>query len=160
MADDVKRAVQDWTRAIMVLDASELLVRDIIERELEGVAQLGHVKLTAAKSAVRSVMSQVASVRTQAWKTAFRILQGRGVSDIAGHSLSVWASFFCAQDLAAIESAIRVALFTGASNVEVAAKVVGTAGLRGVDGCAEFSRHKLAHLAKQQIRGKRHADHT
>ena len=140
----------------MILDASEVLVRDVVERELLDIAGLDHVTIGAAQAVTKRLMDRVGEIRTQAIKTAFLIIRSRvGNEEIHGHSLATWAQYFAKYDLANIETAIRTGLIQGLNNLEIARKVVGSMGLQGIDGVTEYTRHKIASLGKMEIRALR-----
>lgn len=139
-----------WAKAIMVLDASEVLIRDLIERDLVNIA--GSNSPTLILSA-RKLAAKVADIRLAAIKTAFRVLRDRlGDYKILDHSLASWASAFSASDRKNIETAIQVGLTAGLDNTEIARRVVGSMALNGVDGVTEYTRHKIAHLGRAAIK--------
>jgi hypothetical protein len=150
---DAKDHLLSWSKAIMILDASEVLVRDIVERELNGVAGLDHVTIGVVETVTKRLMARVRAVRTEAIQLAFRALRSRiGDEEIRGHSLATWAQYFLQFDLTNIETAIRTGLIQGLDNMAIARKVVGSMGLSGIDGVTEYTRHRIAHLGKQQVK--------
>lgn len=150
---DITSYVLAWHKAIMILDASEVLVRDIIERELLDVAGLEHITIGVVNAATKRLMDNIREVRTEAIRTAFQVVRSRlGDEEIHGHSLATWAQEFLRFDLTNIETAVRTGLIQGKNNMEIARKVVGSMGLNGVDGVSEWTRHRLAHFGKAQIK--------
>lgn len=152
----VKLQLVAWAKAIMVLDASEVLIRDLIERDLAG--HTGGKPITVMKGlesipAANRLVEKIKPIRQDAIKTAFRLLRSRlGDVRVMDRSLAVWAQAFAANDLETIRTAIMTGLHEGIDNAEIARKVVGTMGLNGVDGVTEFTRHKIAHLGRAAIK--------
>lgn len=67
-----------WNQAIAILDATELEIRDVIERGLADYAGLDHLKLGDAMSAADRVSKEVAAIRRKAIRRAFRLLRDKG----------------------------------------------------------------------------------
>lgn len=150
----VKLQLVAWQKAIIVIDASEIMVRDMIERELAGkTGPSAEHRPKRALEAVDALVAKIADVRVSAIQTAFRLLRDRfdnaAVLDI---SLAKWAAYFAQQDIKAIDAAIRAGLINGEDNTEIARKVVGSMALNGVDGVTEFTRNKIAHLGRAAIK--------
>lgn len=151
----VKLQLVAWAKAIMVLDASEILVRDLIERDLAGHTgkPINVMKGLESIPAANRLVEKIKPIRQDAIKTAFRLLRTRlGDVRVMDRSLAVWAQAFAANDLETIRTAIMTGLHDGIDNAEIARKVVGTIGLNGVDGVTEFTRHKIAHLGRAAIK--------
>lgn len=151
----VKMQLVAWAKAIMVLDASEILIRDLIERDLAGHTgkPVNVMKGLEAIPAANRLVAKIKPIREDAIRTAFRLLRVRlGDVRVLDKSLAVWAKAFAAHDLETIRTAIMIGLHDGIDNTEIARKVVGTMGLNGVDGVTEFTRHKIAHLGRAAIK--------
>lgn len=145
-----------WSRAIEILDESEPKVRDVIERGFASVARLKHVRLVAAENATRKVLREVHEIRTAALKKAFRFIRSQlGDDPIMGISLSRWAAAIVRTDAAAIATAVRAALASGRSNTAIARAVIGSMSKNGVDGATQFTRQRMAHLARSSIRAQK-----
>lgn len=151
----VKLQLVAWAKAIMVLDASEILIRDLIERDLSGHTGAA-VSLRAGMQAIpiaNRLVAKIKDIRYDAIKTAFRLLRTRlGDVKVLDHSLPVWAQTFAKNDIETIRSAITSALLDGLDNTEIARRVVGSMALNGVDGVTEYTRHKIAHLGRAAIK--------
>ena len=142
-----------WAKAIMVLDGSEIIIRDLIERDLAGsqVMPIARILVVTAH-----LVRKVVQIREHAIKTAFRLLRDRlGDKPILDASFAAWAQALARDDAASITAAIQQGLGDGLDSTEIARKVVGTRGLNGVDGCTEFPRHKLAHIGRAAIKESR-----
>lgn len=152
----VKLQLVAWAKAIMVLDASEVIVRDVIERDLAGkTGSAAEYRPMKALAIVDKIVADIRVVREDAIKTAFRLLRDRlGDHAIFDTSLAKWAAYFAKLDIQAIDAAIRAGLINGDDNTEIARKVVGSMGLNGVDGVTEYTRHKLAHLGRAAIKDR------
>lgn len=152
----VKLQLVAWAKAIMVLDASEVMVRDLIERELVGkTGNAAEYRPMKSLAVVDKIVAEIKDVREHAIKTAFRLLRDRlGDHTIFDTSLAKWAAYFAQLDIKAIDAAIRAGLINGDDNTEIARKVVGSMGLNGVDGVTEYTRHKIAHLGRAAIRDR------
>jgi hypothetical protein len=160
----LKTQLAAWSKAIMILDASEVLTRDLIERDLAGHTGTPHslrAGLRAIPIANRLVL-KIKPVREDAIKAAFRLLRSRlGDVKILDQSFAVWAQAFAKNDLETIRTAIISGLLAGIDNIEIARRVVGSMGLNGVDGVTEYTRHKLAHLGRASIsKGEQHETGT
>lgn len=140
-----------WSKAVQILDGSEVLVRDVIERELAGVA---FVRSNAAFNRIMdSIMSRITDIRTEAIRTAFIIVRDRlGDHPVADVSLAKWAATFLAMDLKSIDMTIRAAVVAGDDPDEIARKIVGSMAQNGVDGVTEFTRLRVAHLGRAAIK--------
>jgi hypothetical protein len=153
---DVRTYVNVWKDAIAIIDNSELPIRDLIERDLVGLAHTSHVKLKDANAITARLLKRIARVRTKAFKAAFRLIRSRiGNKPIMERTLAAWAQIILGEDTKGIDTAIRTGLIAGLDNTEIARKVVGSMGLSGVDGVTEFTRHKIAHLGRAAIRESR-----
>lgn len=150
----VKIQLVAWQKAVIVLDASEILVRDLIERGLAGMTgPATEYRPKRSADAVDALITEIAGVRVAAIKTAFRLLRDRlNNAAVLETSLAKWAAYFAAQDIKAIDAAIRAGLVDGADNIEIARKVVGSMALNGVDGVTELTRLKIAHLGRASIK--------
>jgi len=71
MTEHLER-VEAWNTAIAVLDASEIKLRDMIERELAEHAGLSHLKYAGTMRVVDRLMVKVGRLREAAFKKAFR----------------------------------------------------------------------------------------
>lgn len=142
-----------WAKAIIVLDKSEIMVRDLIERELAGA----HVMPIARILVITGRLTRkIKVIRESAIKLAFRLLRDRlGDKPILDHSLAMWAKTFADKDATLIKQAIVSGLSDGLDSTEIARKVVGTMGLNGVDGVTEATRLHVAHLGRAAIKESR-----
>ena len=66
------KTVKTWGAAIAMLDKSELEIRDLIERDLQGVAGVSGTKVGAAMIAVDNLMVKIKHIRLEAIKASFR----------------------------------------------------------------------------------------
>lgn len=150
----VKLQLVAWAKAILVLDKSEIIIRDLIEREMAGKTGIAaRVRPAFAIKAAAELAAKIRDVRDEAFKVAFRLLRTRlGDISVASVSLASWAAYFAREDNRIITAAIQSALVSGDDNVEIARKVVGSMALNGVDGVTEFTRHKIAHLGRAAIK--------
>jgi hypothetical protein len=148
-----KHQLVAWAKAIIVLDKSEILVRDLIERDLAGA----HVMPIARILVITERLTRKISViRESAIKLAFRLLRDRlGDRPVLDHSLAVWAKTFAAKDAESIKQAIVSGLSDGLDSTEIARKVVGSMALNGVDGVTEATRLHVAHLGRAAIKASR-----
>lgn len=145
-----------WLAAITTVDATEIKLRDIIERGLSEVAGLPHLRARDAVAATAAVMRKVGPLRAKAIKAAFReVRQQVGNAKVYGKSPAVWAQMITAADTSTISEAIRSGLLGGLSHMEISRKVVGSSGLNGVDGVTEMTRHKIAHVGRASIKQNR-----
>jgi hypothetical protein len=64
--------VHIWNTAIAILDKSEIVVRDTIEREFADIAGAKHLRVGEAMTATAGVMKKITVIRTEAIKQAFR----------------------------------------------------------------------------------------
>ena len=69
-----------------------------------------------------------------------------------GRTFAAWAAYFAQSDIARVDGAIRSGLISGLDNTEIAAKVVGSMKLRGVDGVTEITRQQIARLGRVAIK--------
>lgn len=150
----IKLQLVAWAKAVMVLDATEVLVRDIIERELAGrTSEFARLQPLKALEITNRAVAKVRTIRAEGFKTAFRLLRSRlGDDPILKVSLPRWAAYFMRQDAQTISATIQAGMADGLDSTEIARKVVGSIGLNGVDGVTEFTRHKVAHLGRAAIR--------
>lgn len=150
----VKLQLVAWAKAIMVLDKSEVLVRDLIERELAGkTGSFADAFPTRAIRLANRLALQVKDVRDEALRTAFRLLRARlGNMPVLTVSFSAWAAYFSREDHRAISAAIQAGLSEGLDSTEIARRVVGSLAMNGVDGVTEYTRNKIAHLGRAAIR--------
>ena len=74
---------------------------------------------------------------------------------VLGHTLATWAAYFVKTDLARIDNAIRTGLISGLVNTEIARRVIGSVGLRGVDGVTEITRQQIAHIGRIALKPRR-----
>jgi hypothetical protein len=147
------RKITVWNNAIAILDQSEVRIRDMIERDLVGVAGISGIRVGESVKAADRVAARVSAVRTKAIKKAFRYLRTKiGNVTIRGHSLAIWAGHFAAEDKSRIDKTIRVWLMAGSENTEIARQVVGSATLNGIDGMTAVTRHHISQLARAEIR--------
>lgn len=155
----VKQIVKVFIGVIAVLDGTEQPMRDYIERGLAQIAGLPHVRLGDYEAVTKRLMARLTVIRTRAMKKAFRYARAElGDEPILDHKLAVWAATILREDLKGIDTAIRTGLIAGLENTEVARKVVGTIGLDGGDGVTEYTRHKIAHLARAAVKAFRKAN--
>lgn len=68
--------VHIWNTAIAILDKSEIEVRDVIERDLHGVAGAHKLRVGDAMRLTAQVMKKIKVIRTEAIKQAFRHIRG------------------------------------------------------------------------------------
>jgi hypothetical protein len=148
--------IEIWNAAIGILDRqSEPIIRDLIERELSGVAGVNHLRIGEAKRATAKLMQKIAPVRVEAIKNAFRYLRDHPEitkEKIKDASLAQWASGFAAADASRIETAIRSGLLGGFCNTDIAAQIVGQSNLNGCDGVTEITRKNISDLARQALK--------
>jgi hypothetical protein len=69
------KLVKVWNTAISILDRSEVVIRDLIERELADIAGLSGVPVGDAMQTTKDLMDKVRPVRQRALKKAFRYLR-------------------------------------------------------------------------------------
>lgn len=155
----VKIHLVAWAKALAIIDASEILVRDLIERELAGkTGDMAAFRPLAAIKSADALATQVKTLRDAAIKSAFRALRDRlGDKPVLDVSFARWAQYFSAIDHKQIKMAIQAGLAEGVDSTEIARKVVGSLSLDGVDGVTQFTRHKLAHLGRAAIRARQGA---
>ena len=82
---------------------------------------------------------------------------GKGIPppEFSGYSLAKWAAYFAADDIARIDGAVRGGVLSGLNNTAIAAKVIGTTSLDGMDGQTEITRQRIARLGVSKIKRKR-----
>lgn len=150
----VKLQLVAWSKAILVLDKSEVLVRDMIERELMGkTGDAANYRPLRSIVATKTLALKIKNIRDEAFKTAFRLLRARlGNIPVLTVSLAAWAAYFAREDHRTILATMQTALADGLDATEIARKVVGSMALNGVDGVTEYTRHKIAHLGRAAIR--------
>lgn len=74
--------VQVFHSAIDILDASETLIRDMIEGELMDVAGINRMKVSDAMLATDALVQKIVAIRVEAIKQAFRYLRENLPSDL------------------------------------------------------------------------------
>ena len=67
--------VRIWNTAIGILDRSEVVIRDLIERELIDVAGINHTLVGDAMLVTENLMKLIRPIRAKAIKKAFRYLR-------------------------------------------------------------------------------------
>lgn len=72
---DLEKRSEVWARAINILDETEPVVRDLIERELASIAGISGTRYGDAMRATDALMKQIRRVRTDAIKKAFRFIR-------------------------------------------------------------------------------------
>lgn len=150
----IEHQLAAWSKAVVILDASETMVRDLIERKLVGIASAGAAyPLKMAMQIMTNLMQSVREIRTEAMRTAFLLVRSQlGDRPIHEVTLSRWAATFLRDDLMGIEQAITAGLVAGLDSMEIARKVVGSMQLNGIDGVTQQTRHKIAHLGRAAIK--------
>lgn len=73
--DQLRARIGDWQKAVQIIDNTEPLIRDVIERGLSNVAGLSGTRMGEARVAAAMVMKQIARIRARAIKQAFRYLR-------------------------------------------------------------------------------------
>ena len=68
---------------------------------------------------------------------------------------ATWAAYFVKTDLARIDNAVRTGLIAGLDNTEIARRVIGSVGLRGVDGVTEITSQQIAHIGRIALKPRR-----
>jgi SPP1 gp7 family putative phage head morphogenesis protein len=68
-----------------------------------------------------------------------------------GRTLRQWAASIQADDLARIANAVRVGMVQGESSAQIAARVVGTARLNGIDGVTEITRRQAEAITRTMV---------
>ena len=71
------RKVTVWNNAIAIIDQSEIKIRDMIERDLEGVAGISGIHYGEAMRAADKLMKKIKIIRVRAIKKAFRHLRSK-----------------------------------------------------------------------------------
>jgi len=74
---------------------------------------------------------------------------------LLGYSLARWAAFFAKTDIARIDNAIKTGLIAGLDNTEIARRVIGSIGLRGIDGVTEVTRRRIAELGRLALKERK-----
>jgi hypothetical protein len=151
---EVKLQLVAWSKALMVLDHSEIFVRDMIERDLAAkTGPAAAYRPLQTLAAVKTLTAKIKEVRDEAFKTAFRMLRERlGDAPVLTVSLAAWASYFAREDNKNIAASITSAIAEGVDSTEIARRVVGSLSLNGVDGVTEYTRHKIAHVGRASIK--------
>jgi hypothetical protein len=145
------RALGAWSRALAVLDQSEILAMDCIQRELACVGP--HLPLTRVIKISNRLAAKIAVLRKAAIKSAFRTLRTRlGTAGVLDKSWSAWAATIARADMQAILMTLQTALTDGCDAQECAARVCGTMSKNGADSATEITRFKLAWLARTHIK--------
>jgi hypothetical protein len=69
------RITKTWNTALAIIDKSELVLRDVIERGLLNTAGLDHQRYNDAMRVADRLMKKITRIRTKAIKAAFRLLR-------------------------------------------------------------------------------------
>jgi len=69
------RYVRTWNKAIQIIDASEIHVRDLIERDLADLAGISGIKYGEAMRAADKLSMKIKAIREAAIRQAFRYLR-------------------------------------------------------------------------------------
>lgn len=147
------KAVGIWNTAINMLDTSEIAIRDVIERELAGIAGTTGLRLGEAMDKAAKTVRKVKRIRTRAIKQAFRYLRYELRNPkIKDRSLAQWAAAIADADAKRIDNAIRTGLIGGLDNTEIARNVIGSLQVRGVDGVTEITRQHVIRLGRAAIK--------
>ena len=77
-----QRIIQVFNEAINHLDESEPAIRDLIENRLMDVAGINRIKVSDAVTAGTNLAKEIAAIREQHLKRAFRHLRDNLPSDI------------------------------------------------------------------------------
>ena len=150
-----KRAthVAAWRSIIPALDKSEMMVRDIIERDLADLAGISGIRVGQTMKLADRVAKKVSALRTQTIKNVFRQLRSQvGNVKVKGATLAAWAQKISREDASRLDKAIRTGLIAGNDNTEIARSVVGSANVNGVDGATEVTRNHIILLARTAIK--------
>jgi hypothetical protein len=151
MDAELKKEMAAWSKAIMLLDPSEVIARDLIERDLAGAKLMPIAQILAVTN---KLVAKIKPIRAAAIKAAFTLLRTRLVDKRAGGmSFAKWAKTFADSDLLAIRQAIETGISAGDDSTEIARRVVGSMAKNGCDGVTEITRHRLAWLAQTSIKG-------
>lgn len=138
-------------QAINILDRSEVLVRDAVERGLMNDAGVFKGKYALAQATARHVVKQVADIRLNAMRDAFQhIVDGLDGENrvVLDHTLSQWGVAIATAELAKIDGVIRKGLKSGYDNTQIAAMVIGTVRHNGRDGVTEPTRRHIMSLVR------------
>ena len=148
----IAKSVTVWNTAIHMLDQSEVMIRDVIERDLVNMAGLSGTRFGEAMSAAAQTAARVERIRTKAIKRAFRYLRYELKNPmIKDRSLAQWAKVLAETDAKRIDNAIRTGLIAGLDNAAIAQRVIGSMSLNGVDGVTEITRQHVIRLGRAAI---------
>jgi hypothetical protein len=67
-----RKTFNTYSKAIAMLDESEVEIRDLIERDLQDIAGVSGTKVGAAMHAVDKLMAKIRRIRLEAIKASFR----------------------------------------------------------------------------------------
>lgn len=138
-------------QAIDILDRSEVLVRDAVERGLMNDAGTFKGKYAGAQVVADRVVKQVADIRLTAMRDAIQhIVDGLDGENrvVLDHTLSQWGAAIASTELSKIDGVIRRGLRGGYDNAQIAAMVIGTVRHNGRDGMTEASRRHIMSLVR------------
>lgn len=76
----------------------------------------------------------------------------KGGGSIWGRTFAQWAALFATMDIARIDNAIRSGLIGGLTSTEIARKVIGSAGINGIDGVTEITRKQMTNIGRAEIK--------
>lgn len=146
-----------WGKAIRIIDGSEAMVRDLIERKLAPVTPPARfVSVSHANAAVTALSQKVQNLRAHTIKTAFRMLRRTlGDKRIKDLTLASWAKFLAASDATNIDMTLRSGLANRVEAPEIARRVVGSLALNGTDGITQITRTKIIHLARASLKSRK-----
>lgn len=71
---------------------------------------------------------------------------------IWGRTFAQWAAYLAAMDIARIDNAIRSGLIGGLDSTGIARKVLGSAGINGIDGVTEITRKQMTNIGRAEIK--------
>lgn len=147
-------------QAIGLLDRTEPLVRDAIERNLFDVAGVNNTQRTAANAAMTDTMEEIRRVRTAAFVSIQRLLKYAIQREHHAKFDEAITALYNA-DLARIRTSISIAFTRGASNTDIAHSVIGSRRFWGANGSTEITRQQLLRLTRGYLHRKdRMADPT
>lgn len=145
------RIVTVFNTAIAILDASEPLVRDLIENELMDVAGFNRTRISQAMLVRDQVTKKIAALRLPYIKKAFRYLRDNLPEEnqqIYERSLASWAKAIFDQDARIIRTAISVGLTSGDDNTDIAHRVIGSRRFNGSNGVTAVTRSCVLQLGR------------